>query len=82
MITFQMPSCYALGMSNSILASSPPLFFVTRTQRDALTDVRKLEKEGLVHTAVVIVRMRVDFPRIWGVVISHNILAILYRILV
>ena len=27
-----------------ILASSPPLFFATRTQHDALTDVQKREK--------------------------------------
>ena len=48
------------------LASSPTPIFATRTQRDALTDIWKREKEGLVHTAGVIVRMRADFPRIWG----------------
>ena len=49
-----------------LLASSPPLFLDTRTQRDTLTYIQKCEKEGLVHTAGVIMRMPVDFPRNWG----------------
>ena len=40
------------------------------------------EKYGLVHTVGAIVRMRIDFPEYGEIVISRNILAILYRILV
>ena len=62
-----------------LLASSPPLFFTACMQCNALTDVRKREKQGLVHTAGVVVATSAESGE---VVISCNILTILYHILV
>ena len=36
-------------------------------ERDVTDGEQMYEKYGLVHTAGVIVRMRIQFPRIWGV---------------
>ena len=59
----------------SLLPSA--VFFANATDRRWVR-----EKYGLVHTAGVIVCMCIDFPRIWEVVISCNIFAALYCILV